>query len=220
MPRQHIIYKTTNLINGKFYIGKHSCDHLKPYYLGSGNAIRDAIKKYGRKNFIRETLFIFDNEDDCIQKEMDVVTEELTQDPLCYNISTGGYAGRTQADSSKKLIANAVKEEWHNNTDRKNAASLGLIERNAAGISGLHSWSDESRKIMSAKAKERWSNSSYKKNTGAAISKALTGVKQSESHLQSNIRAQNKTKYCKHCQQPHKIAAYGRWHGDKCKENN
>lgn len=49
-----IIYKTTNLINGKIYIGLDS--YNRPNYLGSGLWITRAIKKYGKKNFKKEIL--------------------------------------------------------------------------------------------------------------------------------------------------------------------
>jgi len=48
------IYKTTNLINGKIYIGqsfKHNCK-----YLGSGIFLKRAIKKYGIENFRRNRI--------------------------------------------------------------------------------------------------------------------------------------------------------------------
>jgi hypothetical protein len=49
-----IIYKTTNLINGKIYIGQDSKNN--PKYLGSGKIIKLAIKKYGKENFKKEIL--------------------------------------------------------------------------------------------------------------------------------------------------------------------
>lgn len=45
------IYETTNLINGKKYIGqKTSRVFLKEEYLGSGKGIKLAIDKYGLNN--------------------------------------------------------------------------------------------------------------------------------------------------------------------------
>ena len=41
---KYIIYKITNLINGKFYIGKHKCKKLDDSYFGSGFALKSAIK--------------------------------------------------------------------------------------------------------------------------------------------------------------------------------
>ncbi len=50
-----IIYKTTNLINGKIYVGYHNTD-INDGYLGSGTIFSKALKKYGKKNFVREVL--------------------------------------------------------------------------------------------------------------------------------------------------------------------
>ncbi len=49
-----IIYKTTNLINGKFYVGKDASNN--PNYYGSGLLLAKAIKKYGKENFKKEIL--------------------------------------------------------------------------------------------------------------------------------------------------------------------
>lgn len=49
-----IIYKTTNLINNKWYIGQDSKN--LPYYLGGGILLLKAIKKYGKENFKKEIL--------------------------------------------------------------------------------------------------------------------------------------------------------------------
>lgn len=49
-----IIYKTTNLINGKIYIGQYS--GKRKSYLGSGIILKQAVKKYGKENFKRDTL--------------------------------------------------------------------------------------------------------------------------------------------------------------------
>lgn len=48
------IYITTNLINGKKYIGQKK--GYNDTYLGSGKILKLAIKKYGRENFKREIL--------------------------------------------------------------------------------------------------------------------------------------------------------------------
>ncbi len=54
-----VIYKTTCLVNNKIYIGQHQCGKNcknKCSYLGSGSYFSSAIKKYGKKNFIKEIL--------------------------------------------------------------------------------------------------------------------------------------------------------------------
>ena len=81
-------------MNGKFYIGKHITTHLNDSYLGSGKILKNAIKLYGVENFTKEILFTFDNELDMNTKEIDIVTEELVCDSMCYNIVLGGSGGK------------------------------------------------------------------------------------------------------------------------------
>lgn len=60
---QGIIYKTTNLVNGKIYIGQHHCktDEFDGY-LGSGVSLTNAVRYYGPENFKRETLRVCDTQ--------------------------------------------------------------------------------------------------------------------------------------------------------------
>ena len=44
-----IIYKTTNTINGKIYIGQDKNNN--PSYYGSGKILQKAIKKYGKESY-------------------------------------------------------------------------------------------------------------------------------------------------------------------------
>ena len=85
----YTIYKVTNQINNKFYIGMHRTEDLDDEYMGSGKLIRRAIKKYGIKNFKKDILYIFDNEKDMENKEKElVVISEMS-----YNLCDGGKGG-------------------------------------------------------------------------------------------------------------------------------
>jgi hypothetical protein len=56
-----IIYKITNKVNSKIYIGQDK--HDNPNYLGSGKILHLAFKKYGSENFIKEII------EECESKE-------------------------------------------------------------------------------------------------------------------------------------------------------
>jgi group I intron endonuclease len=62
-----VIYKTTNLVNGKQYIGKDSKNN--PKYLGSGSYLKRAIRKYGKENFKKEILEICSTREELIERE-------------------------------------------------------------------------------------------------------------------------------------------------------
>lgn len=102
----YIVYKTTNLVNGKIYVGVHS----KPNddYLGSGLAINRAIKKHGRENFKREILIGNLSEDEAFEIEELFVDDEFLSrgNNAVYNISCGGKGGH---------IATPYKDQ-HGNT--------------------------------------------------------------------------------------------------------
>ncbi len=86
----YIVYKTTNLINNKYYIGQHQTTNINDGYLGSGDLICYSINKHGRENFKREILFNFDNFDEMNEKEKELVTLKEVKDPMCYNMIPGG----------------------------------------------------------------------------------------------------------------------------------
>lgn len=90
MKKYHIVYKTTNKINGKFYIGLHSTNNLNDNYLGSGWILKDAIKKYGKENFVKEILFIYDSRQLAMKKEAELVNEDFIKDNNNYNLTLGG----------------------------------------------------------------------------------------------------------------------------------
>lgn len=112
----YTIYKTSNLLSGKFYIGKHQTENPYDHYFGSGKALKNAMKLHGKENFKKEVLFIFDNEDDMNAKEIELVTEELVNRSDTYNMGIGGEGGahfknKKHTDETKHLISIAAKNK-------------------------------------------------------------------------------------------------------------
>ena len=86
----HLVYKITNAINGKIYIGKHSTKNPYDNYMGSGLKIGQAIKKYGIENFTKEILYCFTDEKEAFLKEEEIVDFEFVKNENTYNIAVGG----------------------------------------------------------------------------------------------------------------------------------
>jgi hypothetical protein len=110
----YILYKTTNKINGKFYIGVHQTSNINDGYIGSGNLLKAAVAKYGVENFEREVLQIFKNKKDAFLKEKELVTEELVKNKDCYNIKEGGRGGFDHVRAANLHFSSKNKKIIHN----------------------------------------------------------------------------------------------------------
>lgn len=85
----YTIYKITNILDGKFYIGKHKTKDLDDGYMGSGKYIKRAIEKHGVENFKKETLHVFETEAEMNESEARLVV--LSEES--YNLCPGGHGG-------------------------------------------------------------------------------------------------------------------------------
>jgi len=89
----YIIYRVTNTVNGKIYIGKHQTAEINDTYMGSGKILKAAIKKYGLAAFAKEILHVFDSEIEMNTMEKELVTEDFCVRPDTYNLCVGGKGG-------------------------------------------------------------------------------------------------------------------------------
>lgn len=103
---KYIVYKTTNIVNNKIYIGVRKLHNESDTYIGCGcyktrpctfsypkTPFQAAVKKYGPDKFIRETLYEFENSEDAFSKEQEIVNQEFISNPNTYNIALGGNGG-------------------------------------------------------------------------------------------------------------------------------
>ncbi len=119
MKKYHLLYKTTCLINDKFYIGAHSTNDLNDGYLGSGKHLVNAIRKYGIHQFKREIIEQCESKDKLYQRESEIVTEELLRDPQCMNLTKGGSGPDIETSVRGGCLTQVLrkKEPWRWKTD-------------------------------------------------------------------------------------------------------
>ena len=142
----YIVYKTTNKINGKIYVGVHRTNpDIFDGYIGCGVSKKDkkknkkgfpeAVRKYGYENFTRETLFVYPDTEEgmklAYEKEAEIVTIDFVKSKDTYNLTTGGKW--TAYDSIKKCISQYTLEgkfirTWSSITEA--ADSLNILRGN------------------------------------------------------------------------------------------
>lgn len=100
----HYTYKITNTLNGKYYLGMHSQDESsEDTYMGSGKALKIAIKKYGKEAFTKEILGYFSSREELELAEKSLVTLEVVKDRKSYNMKTGGEGGSDSLSKESRL---------------------------------------------------------------------------------------------------------------------
>lgn len=105
----YLIYKITNLINGKIYIGQHQTENQNDEYMGSGCLISKAIKKYGKENFKKEILYYCNSKEEMNQKEKEIVNEEFVKRKDTYNLVEGGSGGASAGMLGAIALKNRLK---------------------------------------------------------------------------------------------------------------
>jgi hypothetical protein len=113
--KKYTIYKITNKIDGKIYIGKHETADANDNYMGSGKLLKRAQKKYGIENFTKDILHIFDTEDEMNYKESELVNEEFCLREDNYNLCPGGkggwgYINRDRTDPNSEIEISRVNK--------------------------------------------------------------------------------------------------------------
>lgn len=112
------IYITTNMVNGKKYLGQKSFDEWNKWktYLGSGKAFKNALKMYGKENFSRNILCFCYSEEELNKTEYDLsVFLNVVEDSNWYNLEYGGNgcSGYHHTEETKKHLSEVFSGENH-----------------------------------------------------------------------------------------------------------
>lgn len=147
------LYKITNLVDGKMYIGKHITDDIDDDYMGSGKYLKRAIKKYGKENFRKEWLGFYEDEEELNYMERVFVDDTWVSRSDTYNLKIGGEGGSASG--------RVVSEE----TRRKISESH--IGRPKLWLRGrVHSLEERKRRSMAQKGKNTWAKGRHFYNNG------------------------------------------------------
>lgn len=170
----HTVYLVVNLINNKFYIGKHTTKNLNDNYLGSGSILNKAINKYGQDNFKKYYISFHNTEDEAYLEESKLLTKKFIKvygkGKICYNCTIGG--GKSVDDLKKSLnISKSLKGKTFTEERKKKMSDDMLGENNK--MYGKKHTKETKEKISNAnKGNTFWLGKKHTKETKEKISKA------------------------------------------------
>jgi group I intron endonuclease len=159
-----VIYKITNLLNGKIYIGKDLFNNQE--YFGSGILIKNAILKYGKDNFKREILEYVDSRENLNDREKYWIKELNAQNrEIGYNIHNGGdggdtFSGKHHSEESKKKSKDSNKKSWSNLELRDKHSKIMKIVQSREDVKEkkMAYWTEDKRKERSELIKSKMDN--------------------------------------------------------------
>jgi len=230
-----IVYKTTNLINNKMYIGVDGIND--PAYLGSGKILKKAIVKYGKESFRKEVLGEFESIEEAYLYEKIIISElgAVSSDNY-YNICEGGKGGWSHIDvsgtsnpmygkSTKDIMIKKYGEEIGLEIYNKSRKEAG--KKTSLVLSGKPK-SDDHKRSLSLSKKDFWKSLSEEE-------KILRRLQMSKDMLNANITRNEEYKNkmsesiknksgqihkigkCDVCGREMNISNLSRWHGKNCK---
>ena len=161
------IYITINLVNGRKYLGLNAFNEKWERYLGSGNAFKKALKKYGKENFQKHIVLVCYSEEELNQAEYDLsVFLNVVESPEWYNLVLGGGTSRGwhPSEETKQKLSERAKERFSDPTNHPMYGKPGLSgEKNSQfGISPRERMDEKTYQQWYEKHKSYWANPSTK----------------------------------------------------------
>jgi group I intron endonuclease len=182
-----VIYKITNKLNNKSYIGRKKI-YSKNYndlhnYFGSGIHIKNSIKKYGIENFKKEYLDIAYSDEELDKKEMYYIKKYNTFKEG-YNATEGGEHFRGEFSNNelrKQKISEWSKNFWKDDENRNKIINSRIgkkrnsVTKKKMSESAKNSWTEERRKKASESGNYiRHFDEETRKRIAESLSKLIT----------------------------------------------
>lgn len=110
-PKFFLVYITTNVLNGSYYIGAHETYLVDDGYVGSGKRLKYAINKHGLANFRRRILRRCASRAEMYAYEKKVIGKHLGR-KLCLNLAEGGIGGWSHVNKDVEKQRAHVRSIW------------------------------------------------------------------------------------------------------------
>ena len=176
--KYHYVYKTVNVLSGRYYLGMHSTDDLNDGYLGSGTRLRRAINKHGKDNFKKKILEFCKSRELLKKREEEIINLNEIAKVDCMNLKVGGYGGLSSEEHRKNFIkaghATRVlhRERLKNDEDYRNK----LIKMGTANI--LKAYKDG--KTVMVQDNYDWTGKKHSEETKLKMSESNSGSNNSQ----------------------------------------
>lgn len=149
------IYLTTNLVNGKIYIGQREFQGNDGGYLGSGVYFRKALEKYGRKNFKRKILKICYTYAQMNAWEIVFIKRYNSQDKnIGYNIAKGNVKCSLTNPSKQPSVKKKISDTLRRKIENREIKPFSGFHGEEHPLYGKHHSEETKRKISESKKKQ------------------------------------------------------------------
>ena len=204
-----LIYKITNLINGRIYVGLHKTANENDGYMGSGKLLSEDIKRLGIENFVKEIIHRCSSEEEMERLEESIVNEDFLRGNVYNKMPRGKYGSRDR---------NGLSFEGRHHSE-ESKAKIGCSSRG---------------RLVSDKTLKKMSDNNFARRfpdkqrihaskAGALGGKAGKGVsrnsgKSLKGELSHNFGLKRERVQCPHCQKYGARNTMSRWHFDNCRQ--